>query len=68
MNPDLVKGPWTKEEDQKVSAGWQRGSTHSGLAVSLSIPVPSNNFRDLCVDVCCVRGQLCSSAGPIVML
>lgn len=21
LNPDLVKGPWTKEEDQKVSPG-----------------------------------------------
>lgn len=21
LNPDLVKGPWTKEEDQKVSQG-----------------------------------------------
>lgn len=21
LNPDLVKGPWTKEEDQKVSEG-----------------------------------------------
>jgi myb-related protein len=21
LNPDLVKGPWTKEEDQKVTAG-----------------------------------------------
>lgn len=21
LNPDLVKGPWTKEEDQKVSVG-----------------------------------------------
>lgn len=27
LNPDLVKGPWTKEEDQKVRWG-RRGSEH----------------------------------------
>lgn len=32
MNPDLVKGPWTKEEDQKVR--WsRRGSEHWAVTV-----------------------------------
>lgn len=26
MNPDLVKGPWTKEEDQKVTVGTVPGT------------------------------------------
>lgn len=29
LNPDLVKGPWTKEEDQKVTVG--QCLAHSGL-------------------------------------
>lgn len=32
MNPDLVKGPWTKEEDQKVSWG-RRQSEHWTVTV-----------------------------------
>lgn len=28
MNPDLVKGPWTKEEDQKVTIGTRWAFTH----------------------------------------
>lgn len=50
MNPDLVKGPWTKEEDQKASAG--RGAAHTGLAVNLNIPVPPSVFRDFSARMC----------------
>lgn len=36
MNPDLVKGPWTKEEDQKVT---------SGYTVGLHSPCKSRDFE-----------------------
>lgn len=45
MNPDLVKGPWTKEEDQKASAG--RGAAHTGLGSESEHPCTTQRLQGL---------------------